>query len=207
MSYKKSIYSKNYQPTDKQPNIENIRYFSYQTKPLSLYGVAIKNIEDSKVYSKMRRDCNKRAKHNCEICGNLFGRDKEYKKQIRIVEAYSYNKETKLAKFDKLLGVCYDCFLALNPYIMDKSVEEHTINSKHATSIVYKRTTLMNLGGYSYEVINPVTIYALEYKGYKYINDYLPSILDRAMSRGVRILPCPFIIPRLQIDYYYHKEN
>ena len=207
MSFKKSIYSKNYRPTSKQPNIDNIRYLSYQTKPLSLYGVTIKNIESKEVYTKMRRQCNRRANNNCEICGNLFGRDSDYKKQIRIVEAYTYNSETKLAKFQQLLGVCYDCFLALNPYIMDKSVEEHTITPKHATSIVYKRNTLMNLGGYSYEVINPITIYALEYKGYKYINDYFPSVLDRALSRGVRILPCPFIIPRLHIDSYYHKEN
>ena len=80
--YRRSNYSKNTRSVDKQPNIENIKYFAITEQPLSLVGVSVKNIVSEQEYIKMRRACNRRAGANCEICGKLFPRGTDFKKQI-----------------------------------------------------------------------------------------------------------------------------
>ena len=79
------------------------------------------------------------------------------------------------------------------------------MNSKQASSIISKRNNLMQLGGYTYTKLNRNTIFAFEYKGYKYINDFFPQLLDKAISKGVRILRSPMIPQRMQSELYYHK--
>lgn len=88
---------------------------------------------------------------------------------------------------------------------MDKKIEEQQMNSKQASSIISKRNNLMQLGGYAYTKLNRNAIFAFEYKGYKYINDFFPQILDKAISKGVRILRSPMIPQRMQAELYYHK--
>lgn len=206
MAYKKSNYSKNYKKVNKQPNINNIRFLFNVTKPHSLRGVSIKNIEPSKTYSSMRRACNKRAGSNCEICGSLFKLNDKLKKNIHFVETFSYDTTTKLATFNDLLGVCEYCFYILNPYIMDKCVEEHTLSVKDLRAILRLRDNLLSLWGEKSDVIDINTIYALSYKGYKYINDYYPQILKRAITKGVRVLHCPFLPERLNVELYYRNS-
>ena len=203
--YRRSNYSKNNRSVDKQPNIENVKYFAITEQPFSLVGVSVKNIVSDTEYIKMRRACNKRAGANCEICGKLFPRGKDFKKKIYVSETYNYDLDSKVVTFNDMLGLCWGCFVGLNPYIMDKKIEEQQMNSKQASSIISKRNNLMQLGGYSYTKLNRNAIFALEYKGYKYINDFFPQILDKAISRGVRILRSPMIPQRMQSELYYHK--
>lgn len=203
--YRRSNYSKNIRSVDKKPNIENIKYFSITEQPLSLVGVSVKNIVSEEEYTKMRRACNRRAGSNCEICGKLFKWGTDFKKKIYVSETYNYNLDSKVVTFNDMLGLCWDCFVGLNPYIIDRKIEEQQMNSKQASSIISKRNNLMQLGGYAYTKLNRNAIFAFEYKGYKYINDFFPQILDKAISRGVRILRSPMIPQRMQSELYYHK--
>lgn len=205
MSYKRSNYSKNYRKVNKQPNINNIRYLFNVSKPLSLRGVSIKNIESRKTYSSMRRVCNKRAGSNCEICGTLFKLDSNFKKNIHFVETFNYDTSTRIATFNDLLGVCEYCFYILNPYILDKSIEEHTISVNDIRSIKRLKSNLLSLWGEKFEEIDINNVYALSYKGYKYVNDYYPQILERALTKGVRVLHCPFLPERLNVELYYRN--
>ena len=190
-------------PHDKEPNIANLKYMTITDKPYTLIGVGIRDLVSTSEYSRMSRECKKRAKGNCEMCGKLVPRGDDFRRHIVCYEAFDYNIEAKTATFHGLLVVCWGCYLRLNPYLISKEIEEHKLNGRDAKSILRKRKTLLHSAGLVSYPLDSKTVFVLEFRGFKYMNDFYPQILDRALSKGVRILRCPFVAPRLPLDYYY----
>ena len=63
------------------------------------------------------------------------------------------------------------------------------------------------LGAFGFEPIElpKNKVFILEFRGYRYINDSIPSILGRALESGVRILPMRENYMAILPDLYYHK--
>lgn len=192
-------------PHDKEPNIKNIQYLSIVDKPFTLVGVTIKNIVSVYEYEQMKLSCKLRANGNCEICGKLVPKGEDLRDNIVCYEAFKYDFNTKVVKFMGLLGVCWHCYLMLNPYLQSKEVDSHYLNARKLSAIVKKRRQLLEFVGFKSIELNRGDVFVLEYRGYKYINDFYPQILERALSRGVRVLRCPFVEQCMASDYYWHK--
>ncbi len=190
---------------DIEPSFENVKYLSCVSVPRVLYGVSLKNIISKKEYSSLKKDTRKRAKSNCEICGKYVSMSFSSGSFIYTQECYSISTSDKTFSYDCMLGVCKDCYYFLNPWIVNKELKEGNINSKYVTSITLSRYNLLNRFGFSSFSIDVNSVYVLVYKGNKYINDSNPSILSRALSAGVRVLPMKKDFYVMHSDLYYHK--
>lgn len=198
-----------YRPKDEKAHFENAKYLVCTDKPFSLLGVSIKNIVSSYDYSKMKRECKKKANSHCQLCGRYIARslhkDAPLDTRIYCHESFTIMPKEQLFRFDGLLAVCWECYLNLNPYLINKLLDEMKINQKEASRIRRWGVSLLNSFGLVPVPLEKITVFALEYRGFKYINDFYPQILDRAISRGVRVLRYQGVEKRLPSDCYYYK--
>ena len=185
--FRRYNYSKKRPGSDNPINPDLVPYLSCVDTPFTLIGVSVRNILSSTEYSAMVRECKKRARNNCELCGRYVARTKE--DFIHSQELYDKDLSKGIFKYRGLVGLCKDCFYMFNPYIMNLDLENLVIKPKYVYRLRKTRKK----------------VFVLEYRGYQYINDSIPSILDRALGAGVRVLPMRKDFMAIHPDLYYHK--
>lgn len=201
--FRRYNYSKKRPGSDNPINPDLVPYLSCVDTPFTLIGVSVRNILSSTEYSVMVRDCKKRARNNCELCGRYVARTKE--DFIHSQELYDKDLSKGIFKYKGLVGLCKDCFYMFNPYIMNLDLENLVIKPKYVSRLRQTRESMLSSFGFRGVDLPRKKVFVLEYRGYQYINDSIPSILDRALGAGVRVLPMRKDFMAIHPDLYYHK--
>lgn len=196
------MYRKTYRG-NKSLNRNLIPYLSCNYLPLTLIGVSLRTILPSNDYSKLVRKTKNRVRNNCEFCGRYVERSLD--DYIHIQELLKFDFNSLVVRYNGLVGLCRDCYYMFNFYSLKKDLENLVINRKYFSRIVSSRLRLLRSHGFEPTILPKRKVWVYEYGGFRYINDFIPEILERAISSGVRVLPMRKGYYPIGIEYYYHN--
>lgn len=202
-NYRRYNYPNRSPRGDRPVNMSLVPYISCVGVPWYLVGVSVKNIVSDREYAKMVKECKTKEGNNCQLCGRWVARSRE--DFLYVQEIYDKDLDGGVFSYRGMVGVCRECFYIFNPYILELNLKSFTVNDKFASRVRRKRATMLETAGLSPVKLNRNKIFVLEYRGYKYINDFNTSILDRALRAGVRVLPMKKDFMAMHPDLYYHK--
>ena len=203
VEYRRYNYPRRKPRGDKPLNHSLVPYVACVGTPLTLIGVSIKHILSDKEYGDLAKSCKIKAKNNCELCGRWVSRTRD--DFIHVQELYDKDLDGGVFRYKGLVGLCKECFYIFNPYILDLELKNFVINSKYVDRIRRNRLIMLSTFGFDPIELPKNKVFILEYRGYRYINDSIPSILGRALESGVRVLPMRKNYMAIHPDLYYHK--
>lgn len=182
---------KDFKRVNRKPNWEVVKVLANHGKPLTLLGVSPKTILSDAEWSLMVKSAYRRADKHCEACGS-------FSEDLRLYDNYKVDYKRQEYKFDDLCVLCPDCWFYIHPFLVTNLVERDRIISRGDA-------LLMPTGFQKVVEFDVRTVYFLSYKGYRYINDYFPSVAQRALQRGLRVIHYEKVERCLAFDNYYHK--
>lgn len=183
------------------PNPLNFRFIVPVTLPYTLINVSIKRILGKEEFKKLTSKVKSRCQNNCEVCGRGIKLNGDY---LHYLETYDAS-EKGIFKFLDILGVCRECYLYKNRYVLDTLFDNGEISSSEYSSIISTRDSLLATSEHplflaEYVLTTPTVIL---YDGIKYINDFYGDLAILANSRGVRVINMKDNYASIPIDYYY----